>query len=282
MARASSTSSMAWRSSPPTASSVGRRITAQGEEVLHAGPAEGHQDLGQLQAGVLDTDEMGHGGERRRPQHARHQVVRPLARLAPAPVGHRDERRAGAARAPAGSAPASPARCRSWAGRTRRSTSGPWPACPRSTPWAAQPTGGSSPTPRALPPARRPGRCCAAAWPGSSVPPPPIRGVIQPATSPTASSTSDSSVRPRHEVPAPTTAAPDFTMSGVTNPADPAAATTTSPVRTRPARSATPVWTTVTAALQWGRLSDRSRARGRPMVSPRPITTTWRPSTGTS
>src|ERR1700679_2699151 len=49
-------------------------------------------------------------------------------------------------------------------------------------------------------------------------PTPPIRGVIQPATSLTDSSTSDNRVRPRHDVPAPTTAAPGFTMSGVTSP----------------------------------------------------------------
>ena len=46
--------------------------------------------------------------------------------------------------------------------------------------------------------------------------------------------------------------------------------------------SSTPVWTTVTAALHPGRFMASRRARGRPMVSPRPITTTCFPSTGTS
>ena len=99
---------------------------------------------------------------------------------------------------------------------------------------------------------------------------------------PTDSSTSESSRRPSKLAPAPTTAAPGLTMDAVTSPGDPAAATTTSPRRTWSARSGTPVCTTVTAALRPGRFKVRSRDRGLPMVTPRPITTTWRPSRGTS
>ena len=113
-------------------------------------------------------------------------------------------------------------------------------------------------------------------------PTPPMRGVIQPATSATDSSTSDNSRLPSRETPAPTTAAPGLTMSGVTRFARPAAATTTSPSATYSPRFATPVWTTVTAALQPGRFSASSSARGRPIVSPRPMTTTCCPLTGTS
>ena len=94
-------------------------------------------------------------------------------------------------------------------------------------------------------------------------PTPPSRGVIHPATSATSSSTSESSFLPAQLVPAPTTAAPGLIMSRVTRPARPAAATTTSAVRTMAARSSTPVCTTVTAALQPGRLDgqeERERA----------------------
>ena len=62
--------------------------------------------------------------------------------------------------------------------------------------------------------ARRHRRCCGAASPGSSGPTPPSRGVIQPATSAHASSTSGTTRRPSIVMPAPTTAAPGFTMSG--------------------------------------------------------------------
>src|SRR5207249_10789598 len=55
-------------------------------------------------------------------------------------------------------------------------------------------------------------------------PTPPRRGLNQPATSCTASTTSDATFRPSMVPPAPTTAPPGFTMSGVTRPGDPAAA----------------------------------------------------------
>jgi hypothetical protein len=113
-------------------------------------------------------------------------------------------------------------------------------------------------------------------------PTPPSRGVIQPATSATASSTSDSTrFFPSIVTPAPTTAAPGLTMSGVMSPGLPAAAIRMSARRVCSARSGTPVCTTVTAALAFGRLSASRRASGRPIVSPRPTITTWRPSIGT-
>jgi hypothetical protein len=63
-------------------------------------------------------------------------------------------------------------------------------------------------------------------------PTPPRRGVIHPATSAQASSTSGMSLRPSPNVmPALTTAAPGLTMSGVTIDGAPAAATMMSAVR---------------------------------------------------
>ena len=231
---------------------------------------------------MLHADEVGHGGERGRAEHAGHQVVGPLPRLAPAAVGHRDER--GCERLELPQRPHQRGLLGVVLGREELEGVGRAPGQHVRDPGHGrdQPTGGLEPRPPAALPASAARTVLRRSMARVMGPTPPMRGVIQPATSLTASSTSESSVRPRHDVPAPTTAAPGFTMSGVTNPADPAAATTTSPLRTRPARSATPVWTTVTAALQPGRLSASSSARGRPIVSPRPMTTTWRPSTGTS
>src|SRR6266581_2742577 len=112
----------------------------------------------------------------------------------------------------------------------------------------------------ALPPAQRDDRRSAA----STVllrsmarvvgPTPPRRGVIQDATSATDSSTSGITRRPSYVAPALTTAAPGLTMSGVAMPAWPAATTRMSAVRVYSPRSPTPVCTTVTAALAFGRL----------------------------
>src|SRR5580704_1697384 len=111
-------------------------------------------------------------------------------------------------------------------------------------------------------------------------PTPPRRGVIQAAFSATSSARSLNSFFPANDVPAPTTAAPGLTMSAVTIPGTPTAATSTSAVRAKAAMSSTPVCTTVTAALQFGRFMDINSASGRPMVSPRPMMTTCLPSTG--
>src|ERR1035441_5547492 len=85
---------------------------------------------------------------------------------------------------------------------------------------------------------------------------PPRRGVIQATFSATPSAISLTSFLPAKDVPAPTTAAPGFTMSAVTMPGTPAAETITSAVRVNAAMSWTPVCTTVTAALQLGRRND--------------------------
>ena len=69
-------------------------------------------------------------------------------------------------------------------------------------------------------------------------------------------------MRPSQLVPAPTTAAPGLTMSGVTSPARPAAATTTSALaHQRGHVLGTPVWTTVTAALQPGRFERQQQGQ---------------------
>ena len=114
-------------------------------------------------------------------------------------------------------------------------------------------------------------------------PTPPIRGVIQPATSATDSSTSDSSRLPSRETPAPTTAAPGLTMSRC-HQVGPARGSYDDVALARRSRrgSATPVCTTVTAAFKPGRFRAINRASGRPIVSPRPTITTCRPLTGTS
>ena len=109
-----------------------------------------------------------------------------------------------------------------------------------------------------------------------------MRGDSQPATSATSSATSETSFLPSKLTPAATTAAPGLTMSAVIIPGEPAAATRMSAWRVSAPMSPTPVWTTVTAALASGRLSESRLASGRPMVRPRPTMTTWRPSMGTS
>ena len=73
---------------------VGRRVAAQGHQVLDARPAQLDQDLGQLEAGVGDADQVGHRHQVGRPQHAGDQIDGPPPRLRPAPVGDRHERRA--------------------------------------------------------------------------------------------------------------------------------------------------------------------------------------------
>ena len=72
---------------------IGRRIAAEGHEVLDARLAELDQDLRQLQPGVGHADQMGHRGEAGGAQHPDHQVVGALAGRPPAPVGDRHERR---------------------------------------------------------------------------------------------------------------------------------------------------------------------------------------------
>ena len=69
------------------------RVATERHQVLHAGLAQGDEDVGQLQAGVGHADEVGHRVELGRVQHARDEVEGALARLGAAPVGHRDERR---------------------------------------------------------------------------------------------------------------------------------------------------------------------------------------------
>ena len=78
------------------------------------------------------------------------------------------------------------------------------------------------------------------------------------------------------------TTAPGRITSGVIIDGTPAAPTTMSADRVRSAQSGTPVWTTVTAALAPGSLSDSSNDSGRPSVGPRPTITTRRPATGIS
>ena len=55
-----------------------RGIPAQGHQVLHAGLAEVHQDLGQLEPGMGHADQMGHRCSRCGVPHPRHQVVGPV------------------------------------------------------------------------------------------------------------------------------------------------------------------------------------------------------------
>ena len=101
-------------------------------------------------------------------------------------------------------------------------------------------------------------------------PTPPRRGVIQPATSAHASSTSGTTRRPSIVMPAPTTAAPGFTMSGRMMLGDPAAAMRMSACFVYSGRKFEPVWQCVTVAFACSSLSERSTASGRPIVSPRP------------
>ena len=93
MARASATSSMAWRSSPAECDGIQRLVAAEGHQVLDPRPAVAHENLGQFEAAVGDADQMGHRGERSRVEDAGHQVERAPTRLAPAPIGHGHERR---------------------------------------------------------------------------------------------------------------------------------------------------------------------------------------------
>ncbi len=224
---------------------VGGGVTAQGHEVLHARLAEGHQDLGELQSGVGDAHEVGHGGQRGGAQHARHQVVGTLARLPAAAVGHRDERRRQGFELAQG--PDQGGLLGVVLGREELERV-------RGTALEHLRDQGHDQVilvpGRFLVPGREWGATC---YPLRSAartalrrsmarvmgPTPPRRGVIHPATSATDSSTSERTLRPSHVVPAPTTAAPGFTMSGVTSPGEPAAATTMSARRTWSARSGT-------------------------------------------
>ena len=122
--------------------------------------------------------------------------------------------------------------------------------------------------------ARRPRRSCGRAGRSWSGPTPPTRGVIQPATSSQDSSTSGRSLRPSYWTPAPTTTPPGLMCSGWIIPGTPAAAMRMSARRVCSAQSATPVCTTVTAALAVGRFCDSRMLSGRPIVTPRPTITT--------
>ena len=93
MARASSTSSTAWAQLALGGLGVGRRIPAEGHEVLDARLAELDQDLGQLQPGMGHADQMGHRRQGGGAQHPDHQVVGALARRPAAPVGDGHEGR---------------------------------------------------------------------------------------------------------------------------------------------------------------------------------------------
>ena len=68
-------------------------IATEGHEVLHPRLAQRHEDVGQLQPGVGHADDVGHGIEVGRVEHAGHEVDRALPGLSPAAVGDRDERR---------------------------------------------------------------------------------------------------------------------------------------------------------------------------------------------
>ena len=151
----------------PDGVGVGGGIAPQGQKVLDPGPAEGHQDLGQLQSAVFDADEVGHGREGRRPEHAGHQVVGPLARLPAAPVGDRDERRGQRLQLPQG--PDEGGLLGVVLGREELEGVGGAPCQQVRDPGHGpdQPTGGREPRPLGPGPGRRPGRSCAAAWPGS-------------------------------------------------------------------------------------------------------------------
>ncbi len=72
---------------------IGRRVAAEGHEVLDARLAEIDQDLRQLEPGVGHADQMGHRGQAGRPQHPHHQIVGALARRPPAAVGDGHEGR---------------------------------------------------------------------------------------------------------------------------------------------------------------------------------------------
>ena len=92
MAWASSTSSEAWASSPGPSSGSAGGSPPRAIRFSDPGRPVGHQDLGQLQPGVGHTDQVGHRHQGGGAEHAGDQVEGPLARLGPAPVGHRDER----------------------------------------------------------------------------------------------------------------------------------------------------------------------------------------------
>ena len=111
---------------------IGGRVAAERHEVLDAGLAQRDQDVGQLQPGVGHADEMRHRVERRRVQHAAHQVERALPRGRAAAVGHRDEGGAERLELADGAGQGGRARRRSSGGRTRRSTSARPPAGRRS------------------------------------------------------------------------------------------------------------------------------------------------------
>ena len=68
------------------------RIAPERHQILDARLAQRHQDVGQLQAGVGNANQMGHRVEPGGVQHARNQVEGALPRLRPSPVGDRDER----------------------------------------------------------------------------------------------------------------------------------------------------------------------------------------------
>ena len=94
-------------------------------------------------------------------------------------------------------------------------------------------------------------------------PTPPSRGVIQPATSAHASSTSGTTLRPCIVAPGPTTAAPGRTMSGVRIDGRPAAATMMSASFVYWGRKCVPVWQTVIVAFAFGSFK-RQQVRERP------------------
>ena len=115
-------------------------------------------------------------------------------------------------------------------------------------------------------------------------PTPPGFGAIQAAFSFTAGSTSprtrDFPSSPvTRETPTSRTITPSLTCSGFTMWAEPAAAITTSALASSSSRFVVPVWARVTVALTSRRVS--TRPAGRPMVTPRPITSTCLPASST-
>jgi methylenetetrahydrofolate dehydrogenase (NADP+)/methenyltetrahydrofolate cyclohydrolase len=109
-------------------------------------------------------------------------------------------------------------------------------------------------------------------------PTPPGTGVISPARSETAGSTSPTTPSSERFIPTSITAAPTFTSSGPIRPAFPTATTRTSASRVRAARSAVREWHVVTVAFACRSSIDA----GLPTMSLRPTTTAFAPSSGTS
>src|SRR5438874_4905004 len=194
---------------------VERRIATEGEDVVEAGVAVTGDDVDDLGAAVGDARQVRHRGHRGIARDVLHDAARGVARRPSGAVGHRDEGRLQRLeleqrllQALLGFGRARRAELER-VGRARRQEIGD--------------AGHVAAFRSAISTVFRSKRATVVG------PTPPRRGVIQPATSATDSSTSGSSFLPSNTMPPLTTAAPGRTMSGWTMPGTPAAPITMSP-----------------------------------------------------